>query len=292
METYERAKTRYSVGDQEELRHIEIEMAASVAYDQECLAALRTESNLKAEQWDELIACLREALSTGLRPYYESLCAKFARMLGTAPRPPRTDQNFRRRPVGPKLTKFQRATFGRVVPIERLASYIADFTGQDRKDCLHTLQQLLLSGTVDYRSLFVLEWPLGKFLMWSLFDEHGHATDPFVPHPNSVADLLAEAGVSVPKNQHRKMFVLLSYHLPSTINPHFPTIVDAYAGFPNYYFRPLPLPATSGTPQVLPRTRPLPGYEETRGRPEAVHGVIFSSSLASAPKVRAYKAPI
>lgn len=91
---------------------------------------------------------------------------------------------------------------------------------------------------------------LGRYVMWSTFDQQGLGIDPFVPRIAKLPDLVATLGLDAiilfgpPSKKRARLLkepptcILLRYTLPASHRPHIPTVVEAYAGSDrmNYYF--------------------------------------------------------
>lgn len=118
--------------------------------------------------------------------------------------------------------------------------------------------------------------PLGRFLMWSTFDEVNPHSDPFESFDQNAADCCTRLGLHDPKGS---ACILLAYHSAAyrqnapKLRFNRPTVADA-GGFELY--RPHPDPA-----QFHGMTHPTPpNPKNLPGRPEIVHKTIAGHGLA------------
>ena len=117
-------------------------------------------------------------------------------------------------------------------------------------------------------------YEMGRYLMWSTFDAATSTANPFEGISNT-ADAIAGL-LGLDRNERGRPLLLLTYTLPASVAPRFPTVAEAYAGgvWP-YFFR----PASPGAPYGM--TMPWPEYQHEAPRPEVVHEVIRGAQLAA-----------
>jgi hypothetical protein len=215
-------------------------------------------------------------------------------------------------PVGPVIDDLSTATFGRIVSLVYLESWWSIFgalatspgtgvvfpKGASARALIRVLTRS--DGKRVLPAAILDNLPLGKYIMWSTFDEVHRGADPFDPQPGKFLELVAvlgldpvllglsdEDGNPIPGGT-RPNCVLLSYNLPTGVSPHIPTIVEAYAGSGrmNYYFRVTDYEVSYPRP---PQTLPSPRGMHLRGRPEVVHSVISALNISAPLEVRPYE---
>ena len=77
--------------------------------------------------------------------------------------------------------------------------------------------------------------PLGQYLIWATFDETNPSGDPFHKLLKDAEGIRACLGLDP---NHTGDMLLLTYALPASVEPLYPTVADAYAGGWNWYYRP------------------------------------------------------
>jgi hypothetical protein len=255
-------------------------LAPAPAFARQFLQSLKLEQNVILGQWRLVIKWLIDSTQLG-EALCRELCHHFRNFLNVSTYPSHIPPNFRLRPVGPARNDLSNVVFGRIQPFSKLASAYADFFGQTKDVAAKNLADELKAIAKSRTLAIGVNFPLGQYLMWSTFDRTGGSSDPFAPRPgNTAADFLGELGIKNTKSDYLKgeIFILTAYRLPPGLKPHVPTIFEAYAGSPNYFFRPTEI---HGMP---PHTMPLAGYEHLPGRTEMIHGVVFANSLVTSPE--------
>lgn len=140
--------------------------------------------------------------------------------------------------------------------------------------------------------------PLGRYIMWSTFDEKTLDEDPFPDRPLKVSELAAVMGLdydvlfpkTTPPTRSKAFCVILGYRFPSVVRPHVPTIAEAYAGTGrlNYYFE-IYRHKVDATLGHYPRTMATPKAQDKHGAPEVVHSVVFADNLSMPIQVADFK---
>lgn len=251
------------------------------AFVRQFLQAVRSERHLALKHWLIIIKRMIASMQVG-----EALCQElfkdFSEALPVESDPSKDPKSFRMRPIGPICNPGVQC-FGRIKPFSTLAAAYAKYFVQPEYAARRNLKNDLIAlakkpVVMSDENIF----PLGDFLMWSTFDHRDKSADPFRPRPKTVANLLDEMGMKSGNASYLagETFVLTAYCLPANVKPHIPTIFEAYAGQPNYYFRPM---QRHGNPFGLA----WPIEDSTRpGRAEVVHGVVFADCLTAAPEIK------
>jgi hypothetical protein len=244
------------------------------------LQAVKSEQHLALKEWLIIIKRMIASTQAG-----EALCREifqdFSAALPVESDPPSDPKSFRMRPIGPVCNPDVRC-FGRIQAFSKLASAYAAYFQQTEDDARSNLKDDLIDLAKKPAAMLGVNFPLGNFLMWSTFDHRDKSADPFRPRPKTVADLLDEMGMKSGNANFLsgETFVLTAYCLPANLKPHIPTIFEAYAGQPNYYFRPIERRGSlSGLAwPIEDSTRP--------GRAEVVHGIVFANCLTAVPEIK------
>lgn len=181
--------------------------------------------------------------------------------------------------------KFIPVALGRLVPFEKLYSYIEAVPSLS----ISEFKQLLLEadgkdlGEVDQELLDTLHtMELGKFLMWSTFDKHDSSRDPFDLFDQNALDCCTRLGLHDPKGA---TCILLTYHsapyrrTAPKLRFNRPTVADA-GGFELYRPHPDPAQFHGMTHPTEPNPKTLPACPEIVHKPIFGHGLAFSIRVA------------
>jgi len=161
--------------------------------------------------------------------------------------------------------------YGRAVETEKFAFFLhAEYiAGVSHLPFYRVLEQI--AGVIGVPAEACRIWadvPLGRFLMWSTFDQDRAGGDPFVGTPRTATGTCGLLGL--PK-RFKQPLLLFTYQIPKSITPKVPTIADAYAGEDwNYYFQVTPS-RLDGTPPPWGLTVPWYEYRHWPPKPELVH---------------------
>lgn len=215
---------------------------------------------------------------TALTPAkYSKLLGDFALALASAPAAEawisasRNNQFAGRKLKSPETPK----TLGRIMKLDELIKRLIDL-GPYPPSILETLlvdADGVDPGSVDLALLDLLRAvSLGRFVIWSTFDESNPVQNPFETFPTSAEDCCSILGLPDPAGT---TWILLHYQ--SDVGPplsgfHRPTVADA-SDFP--LFRPHP-----DFSAIFGLTHPTaPNPKNFSGRPEIVHGEITGKGL-------------
>jgi hypothetical protein len=275
------------------------------------LSNLFAESRLPQESWSDLFDVLeRLPLPPDDKAGLDLVCAtitqSFARQLKPAPSP-----GTGLSPIGPRIPDLQPKAYGRLIPFtnlcklwEALVTPAAGGIGPAGPGGLTDwIDRLTMDSWFTHqKSTGVLDrCPLGKFIMWSTFDEQAFDSDPFHPRPATLVEQIAAMGLDssilglpppfedvIPPAPTPRACVLMTYDLPPPMAPHVPTVVEAYAGAGravNQYFD-VCRTDVDVKKRVFPRTCPPTSVPDLAGRPEVVHPVVGGSHLLRALEIR------
>ena len=218
---------------------------------------LRAEELLTCEFWGRLIA------SIGAVDWEDeaSVCHAIRvhiRSIGTLKGPP---------------AEIKHATvLGRVVARQQLADlfYLGQHFGSP-EDALDHIAKME-NRTLERIHRAWGDFDLGRFVMWSTFDETGGL--PFERLPQSADHLRAKLGLD--PDERGRPLLLLQYTLPSPEAAYLPTIAEAYAGDTwHRYFKPV---EPAQIPLGYGMTSPWPEFGGT-GLPEVVHAPVKGRHL-------------
>jgi hypothetical protein len=249
MAKLETVISRRSAREQQAIREKLYRLSDFRATTFQAYGSLVSESRLPESAWDELLNIL---LSSSNNPVeLQRAISDFCKRWTLA---------------GDEMPTVKLKTLGRAITEKWLVAHTRKLlVGRPRINASREVRDLYTKPF----SIVKARWSgrdLGRYLMWSTFDPKGE--NPFRRFPRSADSIRRVLGLD--PNFSGDPLLLLDYTLPSTANPRFPTIADAYAGDEwSYFFTPAPESAPYGMTMAWPEYA-----SRTRPRPEVVHEVI------------------
>lgn len=230
----------------------------------------------RSSPWHQIAKNIED--ETALTPAkYSKLLGDFSLALASSPAPGawisacRKNQFAGRKLKSPETPK----ALGRMMKLEEIINRLIDL-GAFPPSVIETL--LVDADGVDPDTvdptlpLLLRAASLGRFVVWSTFDESNPAQNPFETFPASAEDCCTILGLPDPAGA---TWILLHYHADADLplsGFHRPTVADA-SDFP--LFRPHPESSA-----IFGLTNPTaPNPKRFSGRPEIVHGEITGKGL-------------
>lgn len=173
-----------------------------------------------------------------------------------------------RRTLRGRPAQTGRGPLGRVIPLTSFAQLLVETHHHtDLAEARAAIRAMFETQPDDY-PVDWLKYPLGRYAMWSTFEEAGGR--PFGGEPRSATELLRLLGLD--PLHGRDLLLVFEYQLPAGVVSRVPSFFDAYVGGWNAWFR------ASAHEAAFGRTRPV-GVREARGAPEVIHDIIPASAL-------------
>lgn len=224
---------------------------AHAAVTKEFVRNLEDECRLDAAQWQEVVDTL---VGAGAAPkdLQDALTGLFQRhtLAGTT------------------ILKPWPQVYGRAVtPDNFIQTLIKLGYAKTRRRAERFMNRLITGGFVVARKRLGRKY-LAQYSMWSTFDRVTPDQDPFAAMCHDADVIRDRMGLEHPPGERLLVFV---YTLPRRVDPHFPTVADAYAGHWNMRFR----PAREGSPCGFT----LAWERATPPHPEVVHRRILGRTL-------------
>jgi hypothetical protein len=240
-------------------------VAESVVHDR-MFHNLLAETQFSAADVEELLQLLHSLAARGT-PIAE-LCQRLRQFCAAS-------AHGQPRPLRGRPAQLGQGPLGRVVTLRSFAHLLVHMEHHtDLEEAVSAIRAMLGTPPQD----FPIDWqsyPLGRYAMWSTFDESG--ARPF-HDTRSASDLLELLGLD--PHHDGDLLLVFEYKLPAAVVSRVPSFCDAYVGSWNAWFRVSPHEAPFG------RTRPV-GEREARGVPEVIHEVVTASVLEAPLSFRA-----